>query len=141
MLLEVIGRARRRLLWNALAFQLAVAASVALGALVLLLLLGTDLVAGHWLVTLPLAYLAAGLAMVWRRRPEPCPTASLLDRHLQLPDTLSTAVFFTRPQAQGRGDQEFLRAQNEQARRSRPEWTFGAYCRYACRVCSTFRPR
>ena len=116
MLFQVIARARRRLLWNALALQVALAAVAALGALVMLLLLGTDVVAWWWLIVLPGATLAAGTVAALRRWPGTCSTAQLLDRRLQLADTLSTAAFFSQAQAGATRD-EFRRAQNAQATR------------------------
>jgi hypothetical protein len=53
MLLEVVARARRRLLWNVLAFQLAVAVIAAFVVLALLLFVGTDLLGWQWVIILP----------------------------------------------------------------------------------------
>ena len=117
MLSEVIALARRRLLWNALAFQFAVAVIVALAVLALLLFLGTDIVDTRWLVVLPLASLAAGTWVAHRRLPGSYPTAQLLDRRLMLTDALSTAMFFERPHPDRRCDEGTRQAQHEQAAR------------------------
>jgi hypothetical protein len=53
MLSEVIARARRRLLWNALAFHFAIAVTVALAVLSLLLILGTDILDWRLLISVP----------------------------------------------------------------------------------------
>jgi hypothetical protein len=117
MLSEVIALARRRLLWNALAFQFAVAVIVALAVLALLLFLGTDIVDTRWLVVLPLASLAAGTWVAHRRLPGSYPTAQLLDRRLMLTDALSTAMFFERPHPDRRCDEGTRQAQQERAAR------------------------
>jgi hypothetical protein len=115
MLSELIARARRRLFWNALAFQFAVAVIVALATLVLLLFLGTDIVDTSLLVILPLASLAAGTWVARNRLPGSYPTAQLVDRRLMLTDALSTALFFALPNR--RCDEGTRQAQQGQAAR------------------------
>jgi hypothetical protein len=117
MLFQVIAHARRRLWWNALLLQLTVAATVGLFVLVLMLLLGTDVIAGRWPVILPMTCLAAGAWMAWRRLPALSPTAELLDRRLRLPDTLATALFFSQPHPERSCGEEFRRALRAQATR------------------------
>src|SRR5262252_6195390 len=102
MLYEVIARARRRLLWNALAFHFAIAVTVALAVLSLLLFLGTDIIDWRWLIAVPAGLLGAGVCVALRRLPPPYPTAQLVDRHLNLADSLSTALFFAGPDQAGR---------------------------------------
>jgi hypothetical protein len=115
MLLEVIARARRRLLWNSLAFHFAVALNVALGVLALLLYLGVDLLDWRWLVALPSLSLAAGIAIARHRLPKHYPTAQLVDLRLELADTLSTALYFTHLQPTRRFDEDVRRAQHAEA--------------------------
>jgi hypothetical protein len=117
MLVQVIAHARRRLWWNALLHQLTVAATVGFFVLVLMLLLGTDVIAGHWPVILPLTCLAAGTCVAWRRLPAFSPTAELLDRRLRLPDTLATALFFSTPRPERVCAEEFRQALRTQATR------------------------
>ncbi len=117
MLSEVIALARRRLLWNALAFQLAVAVIVALAVLALLLFLGTDIVDPRWLVISPVASLIVGTWIARRRLPGAYPTAQILDRRLMLTDALSTALFFARPYPNRSCDEGTRQAQQEQAAR------------------------
>src|ERR1700686_5186874 len=112
MLLEVISRARSRLLWNALAFHFAVAVNVALGVLALLLFLGVDLLDWRWLVVLPSVSLAAGVVIARRRLLAPYPTAQLVDRRLKLADALSTALFFGGIHPTCRCDEDLRRAQH-----------------------------
>ncbi len=117
MLSEVIALARRRLLWNALAFQFAVAVIVALAVLALLLFLGTDIVDPRWLVISPVASLAAGTWIARRRLPGAYPTAQIVDRRLMLTDALSTALFFAGPHSNRRCDEGARQAQHERAAR------------------------
>src|SRR5262249_46451539 len=117
MLVQVIAHARRRLWWNALLLQLTVAATVGLFVLVLMLLLGTDVIAGRWPVILPMTCLAAGTWMAWRRLPAFSPTAEFLDRRLRLPDTLATALFFSQPRPERSCGEEFRQALRTQATR------------------------
>jgi MFS family permease len=117
MLLEVIARARRRLLWNALAFHFAVAVNVALGALALLLFLGVDLLDWRWLIVLPAVCLASGIVIARRRLPQPYPAAQLVDRRLKLADALSTALFFAHLHHTRRCDEDLRRAQHAEATR------------------------
>ena len=115
MLLEVVARARRRLLWNALAFQLAVAVIAAFGVLALLLLVGTDLLGWRWVIILPAVSLSVGTWIAHRRLPGAYPTAQLVDYRLNLSDALSTALFFTRPHPTRRCDEGARQAQLAQA--------------------------
>jgi hypothetical protein len=105
MLLEVVARARRRLLWNALAFQLAVAVIAAFGVLALLLFMGTDLLGWRWVIILPAVSLSVGMWISHRRLPGAYPTAQLVDCRLNLSDALSTALFFARPHSPRRCDE------------------------------------
>lgn len=115
MLLEVVARARQRLLWNALAFQFAVAVIVAFAVLALLLLLGTDLLGWRWLIILPAVSLSVGTWIAHRRLPGAYPTAQLVDYRLNLSDALSTALFFARPHPTRPCDEGARQAQHAQA--------------------------
>lgn len=117
MLLEVVARARRRLLWNALAFQLAVAVIAAFVVLALLLFVGTDALGWGWVIILPAVSLCAGVWISHRRLPGAYPTAQLVDCRLRLSDALSTALFFTRPHPPRRCDEGARQAQLAQANR------------------------
>ncbi len=117
MLLEVVERARRRLLWNALAFQLAFAVIAAFVVLALLLFVGTDQFGWRWVIILPAVSLCAGMWIAHRRLPGAYPTAQLLDCRLKLSDALSTALFFARPHPPRQCDEGARQAQLAQANR------------------------
>lgn len=116
MIFKVVGRARRRFLWNALAREGARAASTGLGTLVLLLVLGTDIMSWRWIFVISAITLAAGAYIIIKRRPDAYDIAQRLDSRLGLSDTLSTAVFFW-SSSSGRGDAGMRLAQRERAMR------------------------
>lgn len=94
MIVELVRRARRRLLWNVILAHMAVLASVVAGCVILLLMMGTRIL--DWRL-LAAAALAAFVTYVWRaarKMPSPYRTAQVIDRRLRLEDSLSTALFF-----------------------------------------------
>jgi len=94
MISELIRRARRRVVRNELLSALTLAASVALGAIVLLLLFGTQILDWRILAVLCLAGLGLALVRTMRRVPSPYRLAIAVDRRAGLQDSLSTALFF-----------------------------------------------
>jgi hypothetical protein len=113
--LALVRRARRRILHNLLFYEGSNAASVALVAFTLLLILGTQVLAWYWAVLLPGA---AALYAAWRvrkRLPNLYASAQIVDRRMQLADTLSTAIYFTSHDA--RGPAELRRFQLAEAER------------------------
>ena len=94
MIFKVVARARRRLLWNALAGEGARAVSAGMGALVLLLIFGTEILSWRWIWVVPSITFAAGVCIAVKRRPDAYDAAQRIDSRLRLADTLSTAVFF-----------------------------------------------
>jgi hypothetical protein len=94
MVFETVRRARHRILANEAMRHAAYAVSAALASLILLLLLGTQILAWAWLLPLPAVALAAGTYVTWRSVPSAYQVAQRIDRHLKLADTLSTALFF-----------------------------------------------
>jgi hypothetical protein len=112
---EVARRARRRLFWNEVLAQGTLALSVGLGAVALLLVLGTQLLDWWWLVLLPAVTLVVGVYRTYRRIPGSYPAAQLVDRRLKLADAISTALYFAEPNARGRVSAEVLAVQLAQA--------------------------
>ncbi len=115
MLLQLISRARRRLFCNAMAAEAARAALVAAAVLILLLLLGTDILSWRWLIAMPAAAFAAGIFLAVRRLPGSYNAARIVDSRMRLSDTLSTALFCLRADAQGRFDPHIRQAQRAEA--------------------------
>jgi hypothetical protein len=117
MILEVIARARRRLLWNAMAAQGARVVCVSLGLLILLLLVGTDILDWRYLLCIPAASLLAGAYYTWIRLPGVHDAARLLDHRLGLLDAISTALFFWPADPHRDFDEGMRQAQRESAAR------------------------
>ncbi len=116
-MLNLLRRARRRLLANELLREGTNALSAALLAFILLLLLGTQVLNWRWALPIPLAAAAMGLWRARRRLPSPYGTAQIVDRRLGLADTLSTAFFFSK-EAPPREAVEWQRAHAERVSRS-----------------------
>jgi hypothetical protein len=93
--LALVRLVRRRLFYNELFAQGANASSVALCAFILLLLLGTEILAWEIALLLPLAAAGIGFYIARSRRPTPYAAAQTIDRRLGLTDTLSTALYFS----------------------------------------------
>lgn len=115
-MLTLIRKARRRLLYNDLLSQSVVAVCAALAAFILLLILGTEILNWYWLVITPVVALGIALYRVRQRVPALYVTAQIVDRRMELADTLSTAVFFSHEGA-SRAPAELRRRQCEQAER------------------------
>ena len=113
----LVRHARRRILGNELLAQGANAASVALGAFVLLLLLGTQILSWPVVVALPLVAAAAGLYRIRKRLPNEYAVAQIVDRRLDLADHLSTALYFNEVSPDAQVPEEVRAAQLEQASR------------------------
>jgi hypothetical protein len=90
----LVERARRRLLLQVLSTQALFALSIGAGALVLLLILGTQVMNWYW----PLALFALSFGYlvyrVWNRLPGPYRVSQIIDARMATSDTLSTAYFF-----------------------------------------------
>jgi hypothetical protein len=113
----LVRQARRRILGNELLAQGANAASVALGMFILLLLLGTEILAWPVALAIPLLASAFGLFRVRTRLPAPYAVAQIVDRRLDLADSLSTALFFSEVEPGAPVTEEVRRAQFESAGR------------------------
>ncbi len=112
----LVQQARRRILGNQLLTQGANAFSAALGAFILLLLLGTQILNWQIAVAIPLLAAAIGLYRLKKRLPTPYAVAQIVDRRMQLADNLSTALCFSEL-APGVVHDDFRRAQFESAGR------------------------
>jgi len=103
--LSLVRRARRRLFGNELLAQGANATSAALAALILLLLVGTQILNWQWALLIPLSAAAFGLYRARKRLPAPYRVAQIVDFRMSLADALSTAFYFQEHESkQGSGD-------------------------------------
>jgi hypothetical protein len=88
-----------------------------LGAFILLLLLGSEILNWQIVAAVPLAAFSVGLYLVRRRLPSRYGTAQAVDRRLELSDTLSTAVYFSEVSPDAAVERDIRDAQIEQAGR------------------------
>ena len=93
-MLTLVGRARQRLFHNELFTQGANAAVAILLALILLLLLGTEILDWRWILLVSILTAGAALYLARKRRPSAYTAAQIVDHRLALADTISTAVYF-----------------------------------------------
>lgn len=114
-MLEVVRRARRRILHNELLCQGANSLSAALIAVILLLITGTQILSWYWALLLPAAAIVFALYQVRKRLPSLYVTAQTVDRRLEFNDTLSTAIFFDSADSAQRASPDLRRLQFAQA--------------------------
>jgi hypothetical protein len=115
---ELIRRARLRLLNLELMSQGSYAFCAALVAVIVLLLLGTQILNWYWAALIPLAAVGAGLYRAFQRRPSAYRTAQIVDHRLTLADTLSTAVYFSGRPSDEPDAEDVMRSQRESAERA-----------------------
>lgn len=96
-LLRLLRIARRRELTQLFLNQGSYALVVALAALILLLLVGTQVLDWYWPVLLAAVTLAVGIYRFRGRVPDRYAVAQRVDSRLGLNDALSTAVYFDQP--------------------------------------------
>jgi hypothetical protein len=89
----VVEQAWRRRTLVLIVEQLAIAVILVMGGAALMMLLGTQILAGYWLVALALVGIGVAVSRVKNRLSDRYRLAQLLDRRLQLSDTLSTAWY------------------------------------------------
>jgi hypothetical protein len=116
---RLIESARRRLLFQLLSSQVLVALTIGAGALVLLLILGTQVLDWYWPVLLGLAAAAILVYRVWAKIPDHYRVAQLVDRRLETNDLFSTALHFN-TQAATTLTPSLMAAANDAARASTP---------------------
>src|SRR6516165_7774980 len=92
--LTLIRKARRRLLYNELLSEGINATSAGLVAVILLLILGTQVLNWYVAGVTPAVAIAVALYRLRQRAPKLYESAQIVDRRLGLADSLSTAVFF-----------------------------------------------
>src|SRR5579863_3689459 len=112
---NLIGRARRRYIWNELLRQGAYAATAGMAGFILLLIAGTQVLDWPVLVAISSAALGLGVYLTLRRIPSIYVIAQLVDRQLLLADAISTALHFESPLA--KGNESMREQQRKQAER------------------------
>jgi hypothetical protein len=97
--LTLVYRARRRLFHNQLFTQGAHAAAAVLAALILLLLAGTGFLDWRWMVLVSVIAVAVAVYRARKHLLTPYAAAQVVDRRMDLQDTISTAVYFEQESA------------------------------------------
>lgn len=117
-ILQFVEAARRRTLANLIGEQLSVGFVAAMAGAILLLLTGTQILDWWW----PLVLFVAGAAIsAWRTLrllPPPYAVAQLVDRRLDLKDSISTAYHFLQPSPSPAGSPALIEAQCAEAERT-----------------------
>ena len=116
-MLALLRIAKRRNFYNEWLREGTNALSVALAAVILLLVLGTQILAWYWAVLLPLLAVAMAIYRVRRRIPSLYVIAQRVDGRMGLSDTLSTALFFSSPETARRVSAELRLLQAAEADR------------------------
>ncbi|HLK69740.1 MAG TPA: hypothetical protein VKU19_40200 [Bryobacteraceae bacterium] len=98
-MLNLVRRARRRLFGNELLAQGANAASAALVAFILLLLVGSQILNWQWILLIPVVAALIGFFRARARVPSPYLAAQIIDRRMELHDSLSTALYYSQEDA------------------------------------------
>ena len=115
MIRQLLESARQRLLYNHLAAQFTFAVSLVLGAVILLLLIGTQILDWRLLAALAACGAIIGLIRTLRRLPSLYQVAVLIDRRARLFDSLSTAWIFELGQGTSQPAPEIVQGQRSQA--------------------------
>lgn len=117
LLPRLLAQVRRRALTQLLVEQGSLALSVALGTLILLLLLGTQVLAWYWPVILLVLVFAVGVWRVRGRVPTSYDVAQRIDRQLGFADAISTAVWFEGERGREIAPADLIHAQRSVAER------------------------
>ena len=113
-LFTLLGQARRRTLTGLLFEHFSFAVAIAFGAGILLVLLGTQIFNWYWPVLLFALALGYGYYRFRQQIPSNYALARQLDERLALPDTLSTAFYFTDSNGPGNeGARQWVQAKAE----------------------------
>jgi hypothetical protein len=91
---QLLKKARRRCLIDLVLDQSALAISIAMAGVILILLTGTSLLEWYWIALLAIASLAVGLYRLRNRVPTEYRLAQKIDWKMNLADALSTAKYF-----------------------------------------------
>jgi len=120
LIFSFIERARRRFLWNESLAQAAFAAAVLLGGVVLLLVVGTQLLDGRWLLALAILGICVAIFRTRQRLISRYKIAVLIDSRAGLHDALSTALHFSEKESRAVGLPAIREFQKQQAERLIP---------------------
>ncbi|MEP6962381.1 MAG: hypothetical protein ABI995_09885, partial [Acidobacteriota bacterium] len=92
---ELLSQARRRVISHLVLDKGALALTIGLSAVVLLLLLGTQILDWYWPMLIAAVSLGVGVYQLRKNIPSRYEIAQTIDRRMLLADSLSTAVYFS----------------------------------------------
>lgn len=92
---QLLSKARARVIRHLVLDKGALALTVGLGAFLLLLLIGTQVLDWYWPVLIAAASLGVGVYQLRKNIPSTYEVAQRIDHRLELADSLSTAVYFS----------------------------------------------
>jgi hypothetical protein len=92
---QLLAQARKRVISHLLLDKGALAVTIGMGGVVLLLLAGTQILNWYWPVILAVVSLGVGIYQLRRFIPSQYELAQRIDRKMSLADSLSTAVYFS----------------------------------------------
>jgi hypothetical protein len=102
---------------------------------ILLLLTGNQILNWYWIALLVVGAIGVGVYRMRSRIPSAYTLAQRIDRRLHLADALSTATYFSSPEAQHtRTEASFANDKKQKPRRPRAPWMCGLPCRSRGRV-------
>ncbi len=121
-LASLLAKARQRCIWHLLLDHFALAGSIAMAGVILLLLTGTQFLNWYWIALLVGISMGVGVYRMQSRVPTTYTLAQRIDRRLQLADALSTATYISSPEAEHTRTEaavrEMQRQEAEQAARA-----------------------
>lgn len=121
-LASLLAKARQRCIWHLLLDHFALAASIAMAGAILLLLTGNQILNWYWIALLIVVAIGVGIYRMRSRVPSAYTLAQRIDRRLHLADALSTATYFSSPDAEHTRTEASVRerqkAEAEQAART-----------------------
>ncbi len=98
---QLLDQARKRVISHLLLDKGALAVTIGMGGVVLLLLIGTQILNWYWPVLLAALSLGVGIWQLRKFIPSRYELAQRIDRKMSLADSLSTAVYFSEHPKQG----------------------------------------
>jgi len=99
-LASLLAKARQRCIWHLLLDHVALAASIAMAGAILLLLTGNQILNWYWIALMVVGAIGVGVYRMRSRIPSAYTLAQRIDRRLHLADALSTATYFSSPEAE-----------------------------------------
>ena len=98
---QLVSKARRRCVAHLTLDQSTLALTIGMAGVILLLLAGTQILDWYWVALLTVISFGVGVYRLRKTIPTQYELAQRIDRRLSLADALSTAIYFSSPEANG----------------------------------------